>query len=398
MTHAARLALALLLALIAPGCQGADGPNPSEGSARLDRPVRVYVGTYTNKASKGIYLMELDPKTGTLSEPKLAAETKSPSFLALHPNRKVLYAVGESDEFKGQKTGSVSAFSINDDGTLKLINAQPSGGTGPCHLDLDSAGRNVVVANYGGGSVAVLPVNNDGGLAPPSQVIRHEGKSVNPRRQEGPHAHSASVFGPHVAVADLGLDKTFIYQHDPATASLKLRTTADARPGSGPRHVARHMGRHGGRNGGRNGSGQWMYVNNELTSTVSVFPAHDVPPRELQNVTTLPAGFDGSKNSTAEIAVHPTGRFLYVSNRGHDSIAAFTIHRETGRLTPAGHFSTHGKTPRNFAIDPSGQFLLAANQGSDTVVVFRIDPENGSLATAGTTAAVPTPVCVLFVP
>ena len=392
MTHRPRLAATLLLVLSIAGCQTAGEARQSREaspreSSQPSGPIRVYVGTYTGKVSKGIYLMEMDPKTGSLSEPKLAAETKSPSFLALHPNRKVLYAVGESDEFKGQKSGAVSAFAINDDGTLTLINAQPSGGTGPCHLDVDPAGRNVLVANYGGGSVAVLPIDANFGLRPPAQVVQHEGKSVNPRRQEGPHAHCVTLIPASFAVvADLGLDKTFVYRYDPAQSSLHPHAVAEAPPGSGPRHMAPHP------------SGRWFYVNNELTSTVSVFGMADGPPKELQNVTTLPPGYDGSKNSTAEIAVHPGGKYVYVSNRGHDSIAVFKADPQTGKLTPAGHQSTQGKTPRNFAIAPGGQFLLAANQGSDNVVVFRIDQGTGALTPAGTSVSVPTPVCVTFVP
>ena len=388
MTHPSRLAAALLLCLSFAGCRG-EGSRDGRGAAGASPgPMRVYVGTYTGKDSKGIYVMDLDPGTGALTEPKLAAETTSPSFLALHPNGKYLYAVSEVDTFDGKKTGGVSAFAVGDDGTLRALNQQPSGGTGPCHVEVDAAGRNVLVANYGSGSVTVLPLEAGGGLKAPSQTVQHEGSSVDKRRQEGPHAHCASLFGNFAAVADLGLDKTFIYQVDPATSTMKLRTTADAPPGSGPRHVARHRG--------RDDWGKWMYVNNEMTSTVSVYPFMDVPPREVQNVSTLPEGFDKSKNSTAEIAVHPSGKFVYVSNRGHDSIAIFKVDRESGRLTAAGHQATGGKTPRNFGIEPGGKFLLAANQGSGNVVVFRIDQETGALTPTGAAAAVPTPVCVVF--
>ena len=388
-----RLAIAISLLISLNGCQGDAPPDAGARATAADRagPLRVYVGTYTGKDSKGIYVIEMDPQTGALTEPKLAAETKSPSFLALHPNNKVLYAVGESDSFKGQKTGSVSSFAIDPaDGTLKLTSEQPSGGAGPCHVDVDPGTRSVVVANYAGGSVAVLPLDPQGALGPPAQVVQHEGSSVNKQRQEGPHAHCASVFGPFVAVADLGLDKTFIYRYDAAKPSLTLLTTADAPPGSGPRHAAVHRG--------QKAWGKWMYVNNEMTSTVSVYELIGVPPpaKELQNVSTLPEGYDKPGNSTAEIAVHPSGKFLYVSNRGHDSIAVFKIDAASGKLTPAGHQSTGGKTPRNFGISPGGKFLLAANQNSGSVVVFRIDPETGALTPTGSTAAVPSPVCVVF--
>jgi 6-phosphogluconolactonase len=384
MNHPLRLMLPLL-ALSFAACQQSSQPRKSSREEAPAGPVRVYVGTYTNKASKGIYAMDMDPKTGSLTEPKLAAETPSPAFLALHPNRKLLYAVNEVAEFRGEKAGSVSAFAINADGTLKALNAQSSGGPGPCHLDIDAAGRNVVVANYAGGSVAVLPVEKDGTLRPPANVVLHGGSSVNPRRQEGPHAHCAVLAPPSFAiVADLGLDKTFVYELDREKSALRSHQVAQAPPGSGPRHAAVHP------------TGKWLYVNNEMTSTVSVFNFGTGAPAEVQNLSTLPQPTRG--NSTAEIAVHPSGKFVYVSNRGHDSIAIFKVDSATGKLTAAGHQSTQGKTPRNFAIAPGGQFLLAANQGTDNVVVFRIDQETGALTPAGATATVPTPVCITFVP
>lgn len=395
MNQRLRLMLTILVASLT-GCQGSSQTRDSEEATT--GPMRVYIGTYTNATSKGIYVMEMDAKTGALTEPKLAAESPSPSFLALHPNRKYLYAVNEVGEFQGQKTGAVSAFAINDDGSLKMLNQQSSGGAGPCHLDIDRGGRSLFVANYGGGSVALLPVNQDGTLKPPSSVIQHQGSSVNPRRQEAPHAHCINVApnlfrrnppGGRALVADLGLDKILIYEfesdRDPILASDPHERSTS--PGAGPRHLAFAP------------AGNFVYVNNELTSTVSAFTYNDSTGamKELQTLSTLPESFDKTKNSTAEIAVHPSGKFVYVSNRGHDSIAIFKVDKD-GKLTAAGHQSTQGKTPRNFGIDPTGKFLLAANQGSDTVVVFRIDPKSGALSPAGATASVPTPVCVTFVP
>jgi 6-phosphogluconolactonase len=384
MNHRLRPLLPLL-ALLLSACQESSKPRGSAKTETGTGPVRVYVGTYTNAKSKGIYVMDLDPKTGLLTEPKLAAETPSPSFLALHPNGKYLYAVNEVDTFHGQKTGGVSAFAINPDGTRAALNQQSSGGPGPCHLEVDSAGRNVLVANYAGGSVAVLPADDNGTLGAPATVIQHQGSSVNKQRQEGPHAHCVLLTPPGFAlVADLGLDKVFVYEFDPDHSSLRPYLTAQPPPGSGPRHLALHP------------TGRWLYVNNEIASTVSVFNFGRGAPTEVQNVSTLPEGFDGSKNSTAEIAVHPSGRFVYVSNRGHDSVAIFKVDDRTGKLTAAGHQGTQGKTPRNFAIAPGGKFLLAANQGTDNVVVFRIDERNGALTPTGTVASVPTPVCVTF--
>ena len=384
MNHPLRLMLPLF-ALSLTACQESSKPKSARRDESSAGPLRVYVGTYTNKASKGIYVIELDPKSGSLTQPRLAAETPGPSFLALHPNHKFLYAVNEVDNFQGQKTGSVSAFAINSDGTLKALNQQSSGGPGPCHLDVDAAGRNVIVANYAGGSVAVLPLDKDGTLRPPAQVLQHEGSSVNRQRQEGPHAHCAVLVPASMAVvADLGLDKTFVYEYDREKSALREHQVAQSPPGSGPRHAALHP------------TGKWLYVNNEMTSTVSVFSFSKGAPQEIQNLSTLPQPTRG--NSTAEIAVHPTGKFVYVSNRGHDSIAIFKVDSGTGKLTAAGHQSTQGKTPRNFAIAPGGQFLLAANQGTDNVVVFKIDPETGALTPTGAAANVPTPVCVTFVP
>ena len=397
MNHPLRAA-ALLLALGLTACKGSNPDQPSSRS-QPKGPIRVYVGTYTGKQSKGIYVMELDPKTGSLSEPRLAAESTSPSFLAVHPSKNFLYAVNEVPEFQGQKTGSVSAFAINDDGALTPLNQQSSGGAGPCHLDLDRNGQCVLVANYAGGSVALLPVDGDGSLKPPSSVIQHQGSSVNKQRQEAPHAHCINVVpdsvrrnppGGLALVADLGLDKVLAYQFtlpartDGTLAPANPPSVATA-PGAGPRHLAFSPG------------GRFVYVNNELTSSVTAYSCGKGGVKEMQTLSTLPEGYEGKGNSTAEIAVHPTGKFVYVSNRGHDSIAIFRADEKTGQLTAAGHESTGGKTPRNFAIAPGGKYLLAANQNSDSVVVFSIDQETGDLTPTGTTVLVPTPVCVVFV-
>src|SRR4051794_10617929 len=225
MNHRLRLMLPLLTLSLA-ACQESSKPRASAKaeSAAAAGPVRVYVGTYTNAKSKGIYVMDMDPKTGSLTEPKLAAQTPGPSYLALHPNRRFLYAVNEMDSFQGQKTGGVSAFSINADGTLTALNQQSSGGPGPCHLVLDAKGRSLVVANYAGGSVASYRVADDGSLSAPVSVIQHQGSSADPRRQEGPHAHCAAIDpgagGARVLVADLGLDKVMVYRLDPSSAKL----------------------------------------------------------------------------------------------------------------------------------------------------------------------------------
>jgi 6-phosphogluconolactonase len=351
---------------------------------------RVYVGTYTGKVSKGIYTLTLDLSTGKLSEPELAAETTSPSFLAVHPSNDFIYAVNEVPTFNKEKTGSVTAFSIDAaTGKLTQLNAQPSAGTGPCHISLDKAGRFALVANYGGGSVAVLPIASDGKLDPPCSTVQHTGASVNPQRQKEPHAHSINLDRDNrfAFAADLGLDKILVYRFDGQSGKLTPNDPphATVAPGSGPRHFAFHP------------TGKFAFANNEMTSTVTAF-AYDAGKgvlTEIHTITTLPQEVKG--NSTAETVVHPGGKFLYTSNRGHDSIAIFTIDEKSGRLTAAGHQPTGGKTPRNFNVDPTGRFVLAANQNSDSIVVFRIDAATGALTPTGATATVGSPVCVRFV-
>ncbi len=351
--------------------------------------LRVYVGTYSGKESKGIYMLRLDLEKGTLGDPELVAETRNPTFLALHPTGRFLYAVGEIGDFGGKKTGAISAFAIEASGKLTLLNQQPSGGPGPCHVSVDREGRNVLAANYSGGSVCVIPLADDGKLKAPTCVIQHEGKGANPRRQAGPHAHSINLDAPgrFAFAADLGLDKVLIYRFDPGAGTLKPNDppAGQVAPGSGPRHFAFHP------------DGKFAYVINELSSTITVFSYDASAGRldEVQTITTLPAGFSGN-NSTAEVQVHPSGRFVYGSNRGHDSIAIFAVDRGSGKLTAIGHESTQGKTPRNFGIDPTGRYLLAANQGTNNLVLFRIDAATGKLTATGAQATVGAPVCVKF--
>ena len=384
-----RYALSLLLAVAAlaaaPWAQQPPGaPAPAE--------LRVYIGTYTGAKSKGIYLSRLNLKTGALSAPALVAETPSPSFLALHPTRDLLYAVNEVDSFAGQATGSVSAFAIDrGGGALRPLNRQPSGGKGPAHIVVDPVGVDVLVANYGGGSVAVLPIEKDGSLRPPSSVIQHTGSSVNPNRQKEPHAHSVNLDagGRHAYVADLGIDKVMIYGFDAAKGLLTANDppSVSLPPGSGPRHFAIHP------------NGRFAYVINELSLTVTAFTrfAATGALTAVQTVSTLPSGTAPNPAfSTAEVQVHPSGKFLYGSNRGHDSITVFAIDEGTGRLTYVESESTQGSTPRGFGIDPTGEFLLAGNQRSDSIVVFRIDRGTGALTPAGVSVEVGAPVCIKF--
>jgi 6-phosphogluconolactonase len=370
-----------------PGARAAEGPEAQK--------YRVYVGTYTTGAGagRGIQLLELDMATGTLTSRGLAGESVNPSFLAVHPSRRFLYAVGETAEFNGEKTGAVSAFTIDPaSGSLSLLNQQSSRGPGPCYVTVDRAGKNVLVANYNGGSVACLPIGGDGRLAPASAFVQHEGSSVNAQRQKEPHAHSINLDAANrfAIAADLGLDRLLVYRFDSGRGTLTANDPPFARvaPGSGPRHFAFHP------------DGKHAYVINEILCTVTAF---DYDPErgtltESGTVSTLPEGPKAKNYSTAEIQVHPSGRFVYGSNRGHNTIAIFAVDASGGRLRPLGHQSTGGRTPRNFGIDPTGRYLLAANQDSGTVAVFRIDPQTGLLQPTGQTAEVPRPVCVKFVP
>jgi 6-phosphogluconolactonase len=364
-----------------------EAQNPKAEAERM----WVFLGTYTRAKSEGIYRAALDLKSGALSNPELAAKVENPSFLALHPSGKFLYAAGELSNFEGQPGGAVSAFALDDGtGRLEQLNQQSSRGAGPCHLVVDRTGKNVLVANYGGGSVAVLPIEEDGRLRPASSFVQHKGSSVNPKRQEAPHAHSINVdpAGAFAVVADLGLDKVLVYRFDAAAGTLAPNNPphATVSPGAGPRHFAFHP------------SGRFAFVINEMNSTVTAFDydAKKGTLSEIETESTLPSPQSG--NSTAEVQVHPSGKFLYGSNRGHNSLAIFRIDSQKGELTPVGHQLTGGRTPRNFGIDPTGKFVLAANQASDSVVVFRVDENTGELKETGQSIKVPTPVCVKFLP
>lgn len=345
-----------------------------------------YVGCYTKPGgAKGIYRYQLDLDTGKVTGGTLVAEAKNPTFLAVHPGGDYLYAANENQD------GTVGAYEILDDGGLKLLNVESAKGNGPCHLTLDGAGKNVIVANYGSGSIACLPVKEDGSLAPASAAVQHKGSSVDKGRQEGPHAHSAYVDAAEkfVYACDLGLDQVLIYRLDAEKGGLTPADPPHATvpPGSGPRHLAFDP------------DGAHAYVINEMTSTISVFK-HDAETGALtavQTLSTLPAAFKGN-NSTAEIFVHPNGRFVYGSNRGYDSIAIFGVDEQTGQLKALGHASTGGKTPRNFAIDPTGMWLIAANQDTDNFTVLKIDPKTGGLKPTGQSVEVGMPVCVVFPP
>lgn len=348
----------------------------------------VYVGTYTSKdGSKGIYRSKLDTKTGKLSEPQVAAEMGSPSFVAVHPTKKVLYAVGEGG---GKDGGPVVSFALDPvTGALTKQNQLLSGGSGPCHISVHPAGTYAIVANYGGGSTAIYKLDADGKLAAQTAFIQHAGSGPDKGRQEAPHAH-CGFFTPgadYALTADLGLDRVKVFKFDPATGKADDAAAEDVvtPPGSGPRHIALPAVNNG-----------FGYVCGELNSTVNViaFDWKGGKHAIVQSLSTLPQPVKG--NSTAECILHPSGKFVYVSNRGHNSIAVFKVGADH-KLTAAGHITGAIKIPRNFNVDPTGKWMLIASQDGATVGVYEIDLETGLAKETGNSIKVSRPVCVKFV-
>jgi 6-phosphogluconolactonase len=351
----------------------------------------LFVGTYTGKDSKGIYAYRFDAASAEFTSLGLAAETSNPSFLAIDPSRRFLYAVNEVSNYKGVSSGAVTVFSINHQtGKLSLLNQVPSRGADPCYIAFDKTGKFALVANYTGGSVAVFHVEKDCRIGETSAFVQHAGSSVDKQRQEGPHAHwiETTPDNRYAIAADLGLDKLLIYRFNDTTGALAANDPpyANLDPGAGPRHVAFHP------------NGRFAYVVNELQSTITTFSYNRSTGtlQKLNSVSSLPKGFSGD-NTTAEIKVHPNGKFLFASNRGNDSIAVFSVDAENGHLTLVDFFSTQGKSPRNFEIDPRGKLLLVANQDTNNIVVFRIDPGTGRLTPTGQTLNISAPVCLKFV-
>ena len=364
-------------------------------AATLDQmgaaPTRALVcfGSYSTPDKESVHLFQLNLQDGSLKKLNAVDGLSNPSFLKIHPNGKYLYTVNEVSTFDGKKSGGVTAFALDvNGGKLNKINQQPSGDTGPCHLTVDATGKYVLVAHYGGGSTSVLPIKIDGSVGAVVSQIKHKGSSVH-SRQKAPHAHAVHV-GPNNKFAfapDLGIDKVLVFSFDEKTGAIAETKFdgANLEPGSGPRHFGFHP------------DGKFAYVINEIKQTVTAFRynAKRGRLRTLQTLSTVPHPVDG--NSTAEVLVHPTGQFLYGSNRGHNSIAMFRINEKNGKLTALGHESTRGSTPRNFGIDPTGQFLLAANQQSDNVAVFRINQDTGKLKFTGNEIKLSKPVCVRMI-
>jgi 6-phosphogluconolactonase len=347
----------------------------------------VYFGTYTDKAgSKGIYRSRLNGATGKLSTPELAAEAPSPSFLALNPNGKFLYAVAETN---GKDGGGVLAFALNaKTGELTKLNEGTTGGSGPCHISVHPKGEYVTIANYGGGSTAVFKLGSDGKLGERVGFFQHKGTSADKTRQEAPHAHCSffDTQGMKILTVDLGLDRVKVFTLDPSSG-LKEDAEMDVvtPPGTGPRHIAIASDE------------KVAYVCGELNSTVNVieFGGAGGKNKIVQTLSTLPEPVKG--NSTAECILHPSGKFVYVSNRGHNSIAVFKV-GEDRKLTAVGHITGDIKTPRNFNIDPSGKWMLIASQDGEKVGVWELDEKTGLGKETGNTVKVSKPVCVKFVP
>jgi 6-phosphogluconolactonase len=354
----------------------------------------VLVGTYTHKTeSKGIYAFSYDTETGKLTPKGVAAEAPDPSWVVIHPNGKWAYAANESG-----KQSTISAFALDaQSGKLTLLNQLPALGEDPCYISFDKTGKFVFIANYSSGNVAVFPILPDGKLGEHTAVLTDAGAvGPNKERQEGPHAHwiEPSAGNRYVYVSDLGLDHVLIYKFDAAKGTLTPAGAAAAKPndafsatlspGTGPRHVAFSR------------DGKFMYVLGEIKSTVTVFANEaNESYRSIQIISTLPEGFSG-RNDTAEIAMHPNGKWLYASNRGHDTIAGFEVEPGKGTLRLIADVPTGGKEPRHFAIDPAGKYLLAENESSDSIVTFRIDAASGKLTPTGDVAQVPAPVCLAF--
>jgi 6-phosphogluconolactonase len=378
--------IALMLTLVLSSFFAIAAPAENQGKYLF------YVGTYTEEGgkSKGIYAFRYDAKTSEITPLGLAAETTNPSWVAVHPNGRFLYAVNEVQNYKGPNSGGVSAFSIDRaTGKLTFLNEVPSRGADPCYISVDKTGKYVLVANYTGGSLAVFPVLADGKLGEASSFVQHSGHGTNPERQEGPHVHSVDLSADNrfAMVDDLGLDELLVYKFDSAKGSVAPNDPSFTKlsPGSGPRHFALRP------------DGKFAYVISEMGHTVTVFSNDGASGKfqTVQTITTLPKGFTG-RNDDAEIQVHPSGKFLYASNRGDDSIAIYAIDEAKGTLTQLAIVPTGGKEPRSFEIDPTGTLLFAANQKSDSIVVFRIDPKTGQLTPTGKVLDVGAPVCVKF--
>ena len=350
----------------------------------MNNDFHLLVGTYTSGKSEGIYVYKFNALTGEFTAESIAKNVKNPSFLAISPNEKFVYSAGEID-----KNGAVYAFSFDKkSGNLTQLSTQSSNGNYPCHVAIDKTGKWVIAGNYGAGSLTVLPVEANGGLGKPTQTIQHEGKGKNLDRQESPHVHSINIAPNNVDVfvADLGIDKLVTYSLDAKTGILSkgIPPFTKLEDGTGPRHFTMHP------------NGKFAYVIQELSSQITAFDYKKGSLTAKQSISTLPADYKGA-NSCADIHISPDGKFLYGSNRIHDSIVIYSIDQKTGKLTYITNESTKGKKPRNFMIDPTGNYVLVANQESDNIVIFKRDAQKGTLTPTGQEISVPNPVCLKMI-
>ncbi len=351
----------------------------------------VYFGTNTNakSGSQGVYVSKFNSATGELSDPVLATEASNPGFLAIHPSKKYLYAIDDVIT-EGKKGGGLSAFSISvPDGKLTRINQVPTTDGAPCHVSVDKTGKMAMSANYGTGSVASYSIDEKGALSETVTFVQHEGHGADPKRQKGPHAHSMNVSpdNRYAFACDLGLDKVLIYKIDPATGTLTAHGHGTVPPGAGPRHLAIHP------------NGKFVFVNNEMGMSLTTFAwdADKGTLTALDTVSTLPVEDQGKTGlSTAETVVHPNGKFVYVSNRTHDTIAVFTCDEATGKLTLIQNAPAEGAVPRNFSLDPSAKWMIVAHQNDNTASLLKVDQETGKLTSTGKKVPVGGSICVRF--
>lgn len=351
----------------------------------------VYIGTYTTGKSEGIYSFKFDPSSGSLEPLGVAAKIGTPAYLAVSRDNSLLYSIADSGLIDGKPAGAVAAFKIDKvTGALELLNQQPANSLVSCHINVDASNKYLFAANYKQGLLSVFPLKSDGSIGPILNTIHHQGTGANPERQEMPHTHFVSVTpeGKYLCAVDLGIDRIMAYELNMSNGALTFSEslTAAIEPGRGPRHMVFHPNR------------KFAYVVNELISSVAAMEYDSAKPgfKQLQYISTLPESFDG-QSACAAIKISADGRFLYASNRGHDSIAIFSIDQNTGRLTPVDYASTLGKHPRDFEIDPTGKFLVATNMDSDSLILFSIDGESGRIKPTGTVFEVPDPICVKFV-
>ncbi|MBC8207097.1 MAG: lactonase family protein [Kiritimatiellales bacterium] len=354
-------------------------------AAPMPDTYRVYFGTTAGGGERGIYMALFDTQTGQLGEAAHVSNSVRPGFIVIHPDGKHLYATEATGSAPAGESGAVSAYRIEADGMLTDLNTQPSGGEGPCYISIDPTGKQLLVANYGSGSCAVLPILPDGTLGDPTAIRRHSGSGPNPERQEAAHTHSFNCdpSGQFALAADLGIDTILIYHLSNGTLAPNIPSVIQTAPGAGPRHLTFSP------------NGKFVYTSMELNGTVSAYAYKAGALTEIQTLPTLPTNFDGY-NTVSEVRLTPDGRFLYVGNRGHESLAVFGVDLETGKLTALGHEPTRGNHPRHFNIDPTGQFLIAANLYSNNAVVFRINQETGQLEFTGSEITVPAATCVQF--